>query len=179
MNTKTTFSLLLILISAIFYFTFVNAFKVTAVDPVSAELEKLQTAYNRATEQLSLKALRIKKQQLTEQNQSIIQNFVPTTLHSGTFVYNIAQLANQSGLIIKGLQYTVIDDTATNPNGQKKLLVEFNMDGRYESFSNWVQILERSNVLIDIESISGIKTTNTGETISFTVKLYTYGINID
>jgi hypothetical protein len=53
------------------------------------------------------------------------------------------------------------------------------MEGRYESFTNWLQQIERSNVLVDMESIRGAKNNNSGDVITFTVKMYTYGINID
>ncbi len=180
MNPKNTFAILMFVTAGIFYYSFIMPFKSTAVDNVSVELGKLQAAYDQATQQLSLKTLRLKKQGLTEQNLGIVNNFVPEKLHSGTFTYNVAQLANQSGLTLKGLQYTVLDDTLTNAaSGEKKLLVEFSMDGRYEDFSSWIQKIERSNVLIDVESIRGAKAGNSGTTINFNVKLYAYGINID
>lgn len=180
MTPKNIFAALLLLTSGIMYWTFVLPFKEFAVDNISTEEKKLQAAYEQATQQLSLKALRLKKQQLTTENMQVIENFIPAKLHSGQFVYNISQLANQNGLTVKGLQYTVLDDTLTNPKGgEKKLQVEINMDGRYEAFSEWIRNVERSNVLIDVISVRGAKTSNTGDTISFTVKLYAYGLNID
>lgn len=179
MNPKNIFSALLIAVAGLLYFSFVSPFKAEAVDNIAVEDQKLQSAYQQASQLTTLKTLRLKKQTLTTENLQVMKNFVPQTLHSGAFVYNISQLANQNGLTLKGLQYTVIDDTATNPTGEKKLQVEFNVDGRYESFSSWLQALEKSNVLIDVENIRGTKTSNTGDTISFTVKMYAYGLDID
>lgn len=150
-----------------------------AIDTTSDELAKLQTAYDQATRQLSLKALRLKRSALDEDQLNFLRSFIPPNLHSGQFVYNLGQLANQNRLTLKGLQYTVIDDTLNNPQGEKKLLVEFTMDGRYEDFVSWLGAIERSNVLIDIESFRGAKTSNTSDIITLYVKMYAYGLSID
>ncbi len=179
MSPKNTFAILIILIAAIFFYSFVYAFKVEAVNDLSLELTNLQTAYANAANELSLRDLRLKKSQLTSQNMQVLENFVPQSLHSGVFVYNLAQLANQSGLSMRSIQYIVIDETANNPNGEKRLQVEFTMDGRYENFSGWLRSVEYANVLVDVESIRAAKTSNTNDNIAFTVKMYAYGLNID
>ena len=180
MNTKNIFAFLILVITGIFFYTFVWDFKVQAVDNVSEELSRLEGAYESATRQLSLKNLRLKKNQLGSQELTLLQNFIPQNLHSGYFVYNLGQLANLNRLSLTGLQYTVIDDTINNPTtGERKLQVELNVRGRYEDFINWVVAMERSNVLIDIDSINGTKEVNSGDIINFHVKLYAYGIKID
>lgn len=179
MNPKNIFAFLIFCIVALFLYSFVLPFKALAVDNVSQELNDLENAYNTATKQLSLKTLRLKKQQLSDQDLALLQNFIPENLHSGTFVYNLGQLANQNRLTLKDIQYTVLDDTATNPNGEKKLMVQFTMDGGYNDFTNWLQTVEKSNVLIDVVSVRGVKTANNSDVITFYVKMYTYGINID
>ncbi len=179
MNTKNIFAILILAIVGLLMYSFILPFKALAVDNVSEELVTLQSAYEHATQQLSLKTLRMKKQQLSEQDSALLINFIPQNLHSGQFVYNLGQIANLNRMNLKGLQYAVIDDTLNNPTGEKKLMVEFTMEGRYEDFANWIYTLENSNVLIDVESIRGAKAANTGETITFYVKLFAYGINID
>ena len=179
MNTKNIFAFLIFCITALFLYSFVFPFKALAIDNVSVQLSNLQNAYETATKQLSLKTLRLKKQQLSEQDLALLQNFIPQSLHSGTFVYNLGQLANQNRLTLKSLQYTVIDDALTMPKGEKKLVVEFTMSGRYEDFTAWMQSLEKSNALIDIVSVRGTKNSNASEIITFNVKMYTYGIRID
>jgi Tfp pilus assembly protein PilO len=179
MNTKNIFAVLILVIVGLLVYSFILPFKEVAVDNVSEELVKLQTAFEQASQQLSLKTLRMKRQQLSEQDSALLTNFIPQNLHSGQFVYNIGQIANLNRMNLKGLQYAVIDDTLNNPTGEKKLMVEFTMEGRYEDFANWVRTLENSNVLIDVESIRGAKTANSGETITFYAKLFAYGINID
>lgn len=181
-NPKNIFALLILAITGLFYFTFVQPFKVEAVDTVESELNSLKSAYNKATEQTQLKTLRLKRQQLSTENLNILDNYIPRNLHSGTFVYNLSQMANQEGLVVKGIQYSIVDTTIGNvvPGaGERKLYVEYTLEGRYDSFSSWLQKVENANVLVDVEAISGRKVSNTSELINFTVKLYTYGLNID
>jgi Tfp pilus assembly protein PilO len=102
MNTKNILAIILFAISGILLYTFVLPFKAEGVDTVTVELDKLQSAYERASQQVALKNLRLKKQRLGTQELSILENFVPQDLRSGYFVYNLAQLANQNGLILKG-----------------------------------------------------------------------------
>lgn len=179
MSTKNLFAILLIFISGLILWSFVLPFKELAVDNVSAQLTGLQSAYENATQQLSLKTLQNKKMLLNEQQISLLENFIPQQLHSGSFVYNLGQLANQNRLTVKGLQYTVMDDTLQNPNGEKKLQVEFTMDGSYEDFTKWLGIIEKSNVLIDVNSVRAVKSSNSSSVITFYVKMFAYGINID
>jgi hypothetical protein len=178
MNTKSIFSLLLFLISGLFMYSFVLPFKTSYVDPVSAQLDQISTAFNQASSKTALDRLKIKKDSLSEQELNLLQNFIPNNLHSGTFVYNLAQLANQNRLTLKGLQYTIIEDTV-RPDSEKKLAVEFSLDGRYEDFYAWLQNIDRSNILIDVDSFRGVKNSNNSDIITFNIKMYTYGININ
>ncbi len=179
MNSKNLFAILIFLVTLLFLFSFVLPFKETVVDTAASRLSDLQMAYDQATKQLSLKALRLKKQQLQEEQLVFLRNFIPAKLHSGQFVYNLSQQANKNNLVIKGLQYTVLDDSLNNPDGERKLLVEFTLEGRYEDFAMWLKNIERSNVLVDVDSIRAAKNTNNSDIISFYVKLYTYGVSID
>lgn len=179
MNIKTIFSILLLALSGYFFYSFVLVFKETAVDNVSEQLVKLESAYTQATEQVQLKALQTKKQILMEREINFLQNFIPQNLHSGRFVYNLGQMANQNRMTIKNLQYSIVDDSSTNPSGEKKLVVEFTLDGRYEDFTNWLGKVERSEVLMDIQNLRASKSGNNSEVISFYVKLHAYGLKID
>ena len=52
------------------------------------------------------------------------------------------------------------------------------VDGRYEDFYNWLTTLEKSSTLIDVDNLNGSKNGNT-DTVSFKVRMYAYGLNID
>lgn len=181
MNTKKIFAYLIFLVAIFFLYIFVWDFKVNYVDNVKVERDKLADAYTQATQQLSLKGLRLKRQQLGEREISFLQNFIPQSLHTGYFVYNLGQLANLNRLGIRSLQYTVLgqNDQLNNPGGERKLMVEMTVDGNYDDFMTWLKKVETSDVLIDFESIRGNKNSNTSNVISFYVKLYAYGNTID
>jgi Tfp pilus assembly protein PilO len=178
MNLKNTIAILIFFLSGLFLYTFVLPFKASVVDPVQQNAATLEEAYTQATQQLSLKALRIKRQQLDESQIDFLKSFVPDKLHSGRFIYNLVQLSNQKRLTVKSIQYSIVGDP-TKPNSEKKLLVELSMDGRYEDFEDWLKTVERSDVLMDVESIRGSRASNNNEIVTFYVKLYTYGVNID
>ncbi len=180
MSNKNIFAIIIIAVSGLFLFSFILPFKAAVVDPVVDQTTNLETAYAQATQQLSLKTLRAKKQQLGEEEINFLRNFVPNKLHSGQFVYNLGQLANQKRLTVKGIQYTVLNDTAVSATpSEKRLLVELTLDGKYEDFNEWLKTIERSDVLIDIESFRGSKVSNNSDIITFQVKMYSYGTNID
>jgi Tfp pilus assembly protein PilO len=181
-NPKNIFSLLIFAIALVFYFNFVDPFKVEAVDNVVSEYENLQTAYDRAQDQLSLDALKTKKNQLTLQEVNVMENFVPNKLKSGTFVYNLAQFANQNRLLIKSIQYTIVDqskEAGAQKTKDKRLIVEFTIDGRYEDFAKWMAAIENANTLISVQNIRGVKNSVNTDIITFNVKLESYALEID
>jgi Tfp pilus assembly protein PilO len=180
MNTKKIIAYLIIVSSLLFLYFFVWDFKVANVDTVYAQKLDLETAYNQATQQQSLKVLRSKRSQLGNSEQSFLNRFIPQNLHSGRFVYNLGQLANQNRLMLKSIQYTVMDSSTSIKDGEKKLMVELTMNGRYPDFINWLKSIETSDVLIDVDSFRGQKdNNNNGEVILFYVRLYAYGNKID
>ena len=181
-NPKNIFSLLIFSISALFYSNFVEVFKVEAVDNIVMEHADLQTAFTRAQDQLSLTALKDKKNQLTLNEVNIMENFVPAKLKSGTFVYNLAQFANQNRLIIKSIQYTVVDEgkeAGAVKTKDKRLIVEFTLDGRYEDFTKWMSTIENANTLISVQSVRGVKNNINSDIITFNVKLLVYALDVD
>lgn len=157
-------------------------FKTEAVDNIVMEYENLSTAFTRAEDQLSLEALKTKKNQLTLQELNIMENFVPVRLKSGTFVYNLAQYANQNRLIIKSIQYSVADEgkeSGAIKTKDKRLIMEFTMDGRYEDFTKWMSTIENANTLISVVSVRGVKNSVASDIITFNVKLVAYALDID
>ncbi len=177
MNTKAIFSIIIIFLAGLFAYVFVVPFKEIAVDNVSERLTSLESAYNQATQQLTLKSLRLKKSQMQDSDIIFLQKFFPEKLHASLFVYNLVQFATQSRLNVKGIQYTVIDDQLNKQN--KKLLVELTIQARYEDFLAWLNKVEKSDTLIDVNSISASKRNLNDEFITFSVKMYAYGVKID
>lgn len=181
-NPKNIFALLIFCIALVFYYNFAAPFKVDYVDPVVSEYENLSTALARAEDQLSLESFKTKKNQLTLQELNIMENFVPVKLKSGTFVYNLAQYANQNRLILKSIQYSVVDEgreVGAVKTKDKRLVIEFTLDGRYEDFSKWMSTIENANTLISVESVRGVRNNAASDIITFNVRLVTYALDID
>jgi len=181
-NPKNIFALLIFSIALVFYYNFSAPFKMDYVDPILSEYDNLNTAFARAEDQLSLEALKNKKNQLTLQEVNIMENFVPVRLKSGTFVYNLAQFANQNRLSLKSIQYSVVDEgreTAGTRTKDKRLVMEFTLEGRYEDFTRWMSAIESATTLISVESVRGVKNSVSSDIITFNVKLVTYALDID
>lgn len=182
-NPKNIFALLIMSIAVVFYYNFSEPFRINYVDPVVSEYENLSLAFTRAEDQLSLEALKTKKNQLTLQELNVVENFIPVKLKSGTFVYNLAQFANQNKLILKSIQYSVIDEGKEQGGGiknkDKRLVAEFTLDGRYEDFTRWMSAIENANTLVSVESVRGVKNNASSDIITFNVKLITYALDID
>ncbi len=181
-NPKNIFSLLIFFIAVVFYYNFVEPFKLDHVDNVTSEYNDLNTAFQDAQSELSLEALKTKKNQLSLQETNVLQNFVPIKLKSGTFVYNLAQYANQNQLILKSIQYTVVDDKKEeSPDAahNNRLVIDFTLDGRYENFAKWMGNIENANTLVTVESVRGVRNNLNSDIITFNVKLVTYALSID
>lgn len=177
MSIKGIFSILLLGLAALLYFNFVVPFKSIVVDPVNQELDKVQAGYEKSVQLTSLNNLRQKRQTLDDKKLTLIGNFIPKNLHSGDLIYKLSQTALSQNLKIKGIQFSQVDDKSSI-GGDKKLLLEINLEGRYEDFIVWLSKIERSDTLIDVDSLNASKN-STNDIISFRVKLYAYGINID
>ncbi len=177
MNTKVIFSIIIVAFAGIFVYMVVIPFKEIGVDNVSCQLSSLETAYAQATQQLTLKSLRLKKNQLQDSDITFLQKFFPEKLHASLFVYNLTQFAVQNRMNITGIQYTVIDDQINKQN--KKLLIELTLQARYEDFQSWLNKIERSDTLIDVDSITASKRNVNDEAITFNIKMYAYGVKID
>jgi Tfp pilus assembly protein PilO len=159
---------------------FALPFKTIAVDPIQEELVVLQTAYDKALRQVTLDNLRQKRNRISNRQQEILKTYIPENLHSGKFIYNLSQIALQNRLTVKNIQYSVVDENKDKKKegDPKKLQVEFQVDGNYLDFINWMSQIEKSDVLIDTESVRGNKLNNNLDRVSFTVKMLAYGQNI-
>ena len=61
----------------------------------------------------------------------------------------------------------------------KRLIVEFTLDGRYEDFTKWMSTIENANTLISVQSVRGVKNNINSDIITFNVKLLVYALDVD
>lgn len=175
---KNLFSIVILFLSGLFYFNFIDPFKLEVVDPVVNEFEKVKAGFEKSEQLLTLNNLRQKKQSLSVQETAILENYIPTHLHSGDLIYRLGNVAVQNRLSVKGIQFSKLEDSTSNQDLDKKLLIDMTLEGKYEDFYLWLSTIEKSNRLVDVVSIRANKN-GVGEIISFSVKMYAYGIQID
>lgn len=178
MANKFIISLVLFVLAGVLIWKLAIPFDDEIISPMYDQVTNLQDGYNKATKQLTLDTLRQKKDQISGKQQQLLQTYIPTELHSGKLVYNLVGTAFQNRLQIKNLQYSVIDMDKDKEGLNKKLSIEFQIEGDYNDFINWLSLIENSDVLIDTENVRGAKINNASNRISWTVKMSAYGLII-
>lgn len=179
MQNKNIFSVVIIVLAIAIYYFFSVPFNERAVVPLSGEYTNLRDAFDRFSTKISLDNLRKQKQNLSELENRILGTFIPENLHSGKFVYNISQTVIQNRLTIRNVQFSILETNSPKEGSTKKLSVELQFEGQYENFVSWIGLLEKADILVDIESIKMVRISNNSDTLMFTVKLSAYGINIE
>jgi hypothetical protein len=179
MANKLIFSLVLFLLSGAIIWKFALPLNEQVVLPLDGQLLSLQDGYEKASKQLTIEGLRQKKNKISGRQQELLKSYIPEELHSGKLVYNLAGTALQNRLLMKNIQYSVVDlDKDKNQGLDKKLNIEFQIEGNYLDFINWLSLVEKADVLIDTESVKGNKLNNVSERVSWTIKMSAYGLNI-
>jgi Tfp pilus assembly protein PilO len=179
MANKLIFSLILFILSGAVIWKFALPLNEQVVLPLQDELVNLQDGYDKASKQLTIEALRQKKNKISGRQQELLKTYIPDELHSGKLVYNIAGAALQNRLTIKNIQYSIVDLDKEKGGGlDKKLNIEFQIEGNYLDFINWLSLIEKADVLIDTDSVRGNKLNNTSDRVTWTIKMSAYGLTI-
>jgi Tfp pilus assembly protein PilO len=179
MANKLIFSLILFILSGAIIWKFALPLNEQVIIPMQDELTNLQDGYDRAAKQLTIEGLRQKKNKISGRQQELLKTYIPEELHSGKLVYNLAGTALQNRLVMKNIQYSVVDmDKSKGEEFNKKLNIEFQIEGNYLDFINWMSLIEKADVLIDTESVRGNKINNVSDRITWTVKMSAYGLSI-
>jgi Tfp pilus assembly protein PilO len=178
MPSKLLFAIALMVLSVSIIWKFALPFNESIIIPMSEQLSNLEDGYDRASKQLTLDTLRQKRSKISSKQMQLLQTYIPTELHSGKLVYNLVGTALQNRLVMKNIQYSIVDLDKTKEGMTKKLSIEFQIDGDYNDFMNWLSLIETSDVLIDTESVRGAKINNVTSRITWTIKMSAYGLNI-
>ena len=181
MKSKTIFSVSITILSICLIWKFIIPMRNLVILPLKEDLNTLQTGYDGAVNQSSIENLRRKKNSLSFSESKLLETYIPENLQSGKFAYKMFEIASQSKVIVKNLQYAIVESPNDKGDSSKKLLVDMQVEASYENFAKWISRLERSDILIDMQSVSGFKNVNglnPGDLVSFSIKMSTYGINI-
>ena len=181
MKSKTIFSVALVVLSVSLVWKFILPMQSVVINPLTEDLQTLQNGYDAAVNQTSIENLRRKRNNLSLTETKLLETYVPENLQSGKFSYKMFEIASQNRVAVKNLQYAVVESGGEKGDSGKRLVVEMQVDGSYANFYRWISTLERSDILIDIQSISASKSVTgplSGDTVSFSIKMSTYGLNI-
>ncbi len=179
MANKLIFSLVLFILAGAIIWKFALPLNEQVVNPLNDQLLNLQDGYDKASKQLTIEGLRQKKNKISGRQQELLKTYIPNELHSGKLVYNLAGTALQNRLLMKNIQYSIVDLDKDKSGGlDKKLSIEFQIEGNYIDFINWLSLIESADILIDTESVKGNKLNNISDRVSWSVKMSAYGLNI-
>lgn len=194
-------------IFAFVFFIFSGALFFIVIDPIRGEVSMIKSEialYEQSLE--SSKSLQRTQDDLinsynniTEEDKTRLNNFLPDTVNNIRFILEIEQLANLRGMPLRNIKFEANANKADTPmttttmslpemseNSNRLYGVfpfEFTVDGNYETFLLFLKDLEHNLRLVDIKSItfdvsSVAKENNSNpaipSTLSFTVKVETY-----
>lgn len=118
-----------------------------------------------------------------KKNQSIINtlgSILPTDKHHDEIVSSIFSIASQAGVVLSEATVSEVSYQQANPTKQTNIGVQGS--GQYERIYNFLQLLEQSLRLYDVQNISlGVKEGTSGgtsaSTLTFEIKINANSIN--
>lgn len=179
MNLKTTLPILFIIISIGFIWKIILPFNNIVLGPLKTEVNSLQEGYERITSGANLQSLRDKQNSMTDEEKNLLDTYIPEYLQSGKLIYTLSQIAIQNKLSIKNLQYSILEVNEKESSLKKKLSIEMQFEGNYDDLISFMEKIEKSNTLIEIDNFKANKVSSVNELISFTITMSAYGINIE
>lgn len=168
---KFIFSISIIIISGVIFFTVVN--------PLYGEVSDLRTevaTYNIALD--NSKQLQETRDQLVDTYKNIKQedrdrldHFLPNTANNIKFILEVERIANLNGMSVKNIKFDTMktSETKTTASGATTVVnttdpasslpygvfpIQFSTEGRYDTFVLFLKNLERNLRLVDVKSIS-------------------------
>ena len=195
---KLIFSISLIVISGVLFFTIVN--------PMYGDVSKLRTEV--ATYNLALnnsKELQATRDQLVDTYKNISQSdrerldhFLPNTVNNIKFILEVERIANLHSMSIKNIKFDAKDttDTKITASGTTSSItaasdkpvnlpygvfpIEFTTEGNYDTFVLFLKDLEHNLRLVDIKSVSfSVPATLDKPTAGYDPNIYTYTLKVE
>jgi len=193
---KFIFSISLIIISGVLFFTIVN--------PIYGDVSKLRTEV--ATYNIALnnsKELQATRDQLVETYKNITQadrerldHFLPNTVNNIKFILEVERIANLHSMSIKNIKFdTKAQDTKITASGATTVVaasdsssslpygvfpIEFTTEGNYDTFALFLKDLEHNLRLVDIKSISfAVPATTDKPAAGYNPNIYTYTLKVE
>lgn len=190
---KFVFSIALIVISIILFFSVVN--------PLRSDVSDLRTqvsTYNIALD--NSKQLQETRDQLVKTYSNIkqedrdrLEHFLPNTVNNIKFILEVERIASLHSISIKNIKFQAEkpQDTKTLANGKQVTVaasdpqnnlaygvfpIEFSTEGNYDTFVSFLKDLEHNLRLIDIKSI-GFSVPQ--QSVGVDPNIYTYTLKVE
>lgn len=171
---KFIFSISLIIISGVLFFTVVN--------PIYGDVKNLRTevaTYNIALDnskelQSTRDGLVDTYKHITQENRERLEHFLPNTVNNIKFILEVERIANLHSMSIKNIKFdankaTPQDTKTTNPTSNTTVItandpstnqpygtfpIEFTTEGNYDTFVLFMKDLEHNLRLVDVKSVA-------------------------
>ncbi|MEK7586007.1 MAG: hypothetical protein AAB477_02115 [Patescibacteria group bacterium] len=193
---KFIFSILLLIISGILFFTI--------VDPLYGDVSKLRTevaTYNIALDNST--DLQKTRDQLVDNYKNInkddkerLDHFLPNTVNNIKFILEIERIANSHSMPVKNIRFEPqkTSDVKTTANGNTTVItssdpsaslpygsfpIEFTTEGDYNTFVLFLKDIERNLRLVDVKSINFTVPQLDKTTLGIDPNNYTYNLKVE
>lgn len=190
---KLISSILFIVITVILFFV--------VIDPLYKDIKQLRTdvstyniALSNSTElQRTRDSLIDTYKGVKQEDRDRLAHLLPSTIGNIELILEIEKIANLHGMPIGDIKFDTknLEDTSTTSNTNNNIIVaqadpksnlpygvfpmEFIIEGRYDTFIDFLKDLEHNLRLVDIKSISfSVPTTGDPNIFSYTLKVETY-----
>jgi hypothetical protein len=199
---KFIFSISLIIISGILFFSVVNPLY-REVSNLKADVAVYNTALNNSTDlQKTRDALVDTYKNIKAEDKNRLEHFLPNTVNNIKFILEIERIANIHGMSVKNIRFDPLKvqdtkDAINSPMGKGTVIssndpstlkpygvfpVEFTTDGDYNTFVQLLKDIEHNLRLVDVQSVDfsvpNVDPKNSGgvdpNVYSYTFKIETY-----
>lgn len=192
---KFIFSISIIIISGILFFTIVNPLY-SSVSNLRTEVTTYNVALDHSTElQKTRDQLIDTYKHIKQEDRDRLEHFLPNTVNNIKFILEVERIANLHSMSIKNIKFDTAkaQETKTTASGATTIItandpsanlpygifpIEFSTEGNYDAFSLFLKDLEHNLRLVDIKSISFTVPAPSDRGIGPDPSIYTYSIKV-
>lgn len=176
--SRSIFSILLLIVSAIAFFTFVDPMY-KEIQVLSAESRQFDDALIRSKELQSVRdSLLSRYNTFSSEDLNRIEKLLPDNVDNVRLILDLDSIASQYGILIKDV--SILEENAgtkeivdvDNPLG--KIRLSFKFTAPYAEFKQLIGDLEQSLRIVDIESLSFKPRESNNNLLDFDVIIKTY-----
>lgn len=192
---KLIFSISLIIISGVLFFTVVNPIY-GDVSNLRTEVETYNLALSNSKELQSTRdSLVDTYKNITKEDRNRLEHFLPNTVNNIRFILEIERIANLHSMSLKNIKFDAFktEETKTTASGNTTMVtandpnsnqpygvfpIEFTTEGNYDTFVLFLKDLEHNLRLVDVKSVT-FTVPQATEKSTFDPNVYTYTLKVE